>query len=109
MFEGTVKRVTDFGAFIDFGAASDGLVHKSQLSDEFVTDVSEFIQEGTKVRGSARTRTLEVKIPHLTCWSETSLGERAGDERGHGEEPDLSLDEEQKRPPPGARPPPGGS
>jgi ribosomal protein S1 len=30
--EGTVKRVTDFGAFVDIGVGRDGLVHVSEMS-----------------------------------------------------------------------------
>ena len=33
---GTVRNVTDFGAFVDIGVKHDGLVHISQLSDSFV-------------------------------------------------------------------------
>jgi len=47
--EGTVKGVSDFGAFVDFGADTDGLVHKSQLSDSFVENPAEFVKVGDKV------------------------------------------------------------
>ena len=47
--EGTVKGVSDFGAFVDFGADTDGLVHKSQLSDSFVENPSEFVKVGDTV------------------------------------------------------------
>lgn len=33
---GTVRNVTDFGAFVDVGVKHDGLVHISQLSNSFV-------------------------------------------------------------------------
>lgn len=33
---GTVRNVTDFGAFVDIGVKHDGLVHISQLSNNFV-------------------------------------------------------------------------
>lgn len=32
-----VRNITDFGAFVDIGLHNDGLVHKSQLSDTYVT------------------------------------------------------------------------
>ena len=38
---GTVRNVTDFGAFVDIGIKSDGLVHISELSDKFVRDPME--------------------------------------------------------------------
>ncbi|MFZ3588631.1 30S ribosomal protein S1 [Bacillus sp. DJP31] len=46
--EGTVQRITDFGAFVDIGGI-DGLVHISQLSHEHVSKPSEVVQEGQKV------------------------------------------------------------
>ncbi len=35
-FSGTVRNITDFGAFVDIGVHQDGLVHISQLSDKYV-------------------------------------------------------------------------
>lgn len=46
---GTVKSLASYGAFVDIGASTDGLLHVSQLSTEFVSDVSDFIKEGQKV------------------------------------------------------------
>lgn len=48
--EGTIKGVSDFGAFVDFGAVTDGLVHKSQLSDDFVDKPADVVEVGQKVR-----------------------------------------------------------
>jgi len=47
--EGTIKGVSDFGAFVDFGAVTDGLVHKSQLSDDFVDKPADVVAVGQKV------------------------------------------------------------
>ena len=47
--EGVVKGVSDFGAFVDFGAVTDGLVHKSQLSDDFVNNPADIVEIGQKV------------------------------------------------------------
>ena len=47
--EGVVKRVTEFGAFIDIGVGRDGLVHVSELSQRRVAKASDVIQEGQKV------------------------------------------------------------
>jgi small subunit ribosomal protein S1 len=46
--EGTVQRITDFGAFVDIGGI-DGLVHISQLSHQHVDKPSDVIEEGQKV------------------------------------------------------------
>lgn len=46
---GKVKTITSYGAFLDIGAATDGLLHISNLSSGFVSDVKEFLQEGQEV------------------------------------------------------------
>ena len=47
---GTVRNVTDFGAFVDIGVHQDGLVHISQLSDKFIKHPSEAVSLGDVVR-----------------------------------------------------------
>ncbi|MGG1631272.1 30S ribosomal protein S1 [Rossellomorea sp. NRS-1567] len=49
ILEGTVQRITDFGAFVDIGGV-DGLVHISQLSHEHVEKPSDVVTEGQKVQ-----------------------------------------------------------
>ena len=47
---GIVTNVTAFGAFVDVGVHQDGLVHVSQLSDQFVRDAAEVVKVGQKVQ-----------------------------------------------------------
>ena len=47
---GTVRNVTDFGAFVDIGVHQDGLVHISQLSDKFIKHPSQAVSLGDVVR-----------------------------------------------------------
>jgi small subunit ribosomal protein S1 len=47
--EGVVKRVTEFGAFVDIGVGRDGLVHVSEMSPGRVAKASDIVQEGQKV------------------------------------------------------------
>ncbi len=47
---GTVRNVTDFGAFVDVGVKHDGLVHISQLSDSFVRNPSDVVSVGDIVK-----------------------------------------------------------
>jgi len=47
--QGTVSRVELFGAFVDVGVGTDGLVHISQLSTRRVNRVSEVVKEGDSV------------------------------------------------------------
>jgi len=49
VLEGTVQRITDFGAFVDIGGI-DGLVHISQLSHEHVVKPTDIVQEGQQVQ-----------------------------------------------------------
>ena len=44
--KGTVRNVTDFGAFVDIGVHQDGLVHISQLADRYVKHPSDVVTVG---------------------------------------------------------------
>jgi polyribonucleotide nucleotidyltransferase len=50
IYEGTVVKVMDFGAFVNFFGAKDGLVHISQLATRRVQKTSDVVKEGDKVR-----------------------------------------------------------
>lgn len=57
-FTGKVKSVQPFGAFIDFGAFTEGLIHISKLSNEYVKDVSSVVSVGEEVK----VKIIEVNI-----------------------------------------------
>jgi polyribonucleotide nucleotidyltransferase len=46
IYRGTVRKIVDFGAFVEIFPGTDGLVHISQLANERVRKVSDVIQEG---------------------------------------------------------------
>ena len=50
IYEGTVVKVMDFGAFVNFFGAKDGLVHISQLAPHRVNKVTDVVKEGDKVK-----------------------------------------------------------
>ncbi|MBU4317908.1 MAG: polyribonucleotide nucleotidyltransferase [Proteobacteria bacterium] len=50
VYEGTVVKIMDFGAFVQILPGTDGLVHISQLSDKRVTKVSDVVKEGDKIK-----------------------------------------------------------
>jgi polyribonucleotide nucleotidyltransferase len=50
IYEGTVVKVVDFGAFVNFFGAKDGLVHISELAPKRVDKVSDVVKEGDKVK-----------------------------------------------------------
>jgi polyribonucleotide nucleotidyltransferase len=49
IYEGTVVKVADFGAFVNFFGPRDGLVHISQLAGERVAKTGDVVKEGQKV------------------------------------------------------------
>jgi polyribonucleotide nucleotidyltransferase len=46
IYRGTVRRVVDFGAFVEIMPGTDGLVHISQLANERVRQVTDVVHEG---------------------------------------------------------------
>ena len=50
LLTGTVRNITDFGAFVDIGVKHDGLVHLSELSDKFIKTPSEVVAIGDVVQ-----------------------------------------------------------
>ncbi len=49
-YEGTVARIVDFGAFVTILPGTDGLVHISQISDERVENVADYLKEGQVIK-----------------------------------------------------------
>jgi polyribonucleotide nucleotidyltransferase len=49
LYEGTVRKITDFGAFVEIFPGTDGLVHISQLANERVRKVTDVVKEGETV------------------------------------------------------------
>ncbi len=58
ILEGAVTNVTRFGAFVDIGVHQDGLVHISELDNQFVQDPSDVVAVGDVVR----VKVLEVDL-----------------------------------------------
>ena len=50
IYEGTVVKVMDFGAFVNFFGSKDGLVHISQLAARRVQNTKDVVKEGDKVK-----------------------------------------------------------
>lgn len=50
IYEGTVARITDFGAFVTILPGRDGLVHISQIADERIENVNDYLRQGDVVR-----------------------------------------------------------
>ena len=74
---GVVTNVTAFGVFVDIGVHQDGLVHISQLSDNFVKNPAEVVKVGQRVQATV----LEVDLPRkrisLSLKTNPEVGPRA--------------------------------
>lgn len=48
--EGTVVKITNYGAFIELPEGKSGLVHISEIADTYVKDVKDYLKEREKIR-----------------------------------------------------------
>lgn len=59
-YEGVVKRILPFGAFVEILPGKEGLVHVSQMSTEFINDPTQVVQIGQQVK----VRVIEIDQQH---------------------------------------------
>lgn len=79
---GLVTNVTAFGAFVDVGVHQDGLVHISQLSDNFVKEPNEVVKVGQKVQVTVMEVDLQRNRIALSMKARPEIGPRpAGQSR----------------------------
>lgn len=64
--QGTVRNVTDFGAFVDVGVGQDGLVHISELGQGFYKQISRVLQVSDTVKVKVLSLDLERSRLELT-------------------------------------------
>merc|ERR1719183_2040948 len=79
-YNGAVVSVTDFGAFVNVGCDVDGLLHISQLSNEFVKNVADAVSIGQEV--SVRVLSVDLEKKKFSMTAKT--GEAAS---GNAEKP----------------------
>jgi uncharacterized protein len=74
---GLVTNVTAFGAFVDIGVHQDGLVHISQMSDDFVKNPADVLKVGQRVQATV----MEVDMPRkriaLSLKTRVEIGPRS--------------------------------
>jgi len=72
IYEGTVVKITDFGAFVQIMPGTDGLVHISQLANHRVTKVSDIVKEGNqlKVKVLEISRDGKIRLSHKAVLEE---------------------------------------
>jgi uncharacterized protein len=73
---GIVTNVTAFGAFVDIGVHQDGLVHISQLADQFVSDPGAIVKVGQRVQVTVIEVDLERNRIALSMKAKPDLGLR---------------------------------
>ncbi|MBF7688686.1 Tex family protein [Acinetobacter rathckeae] len=73
--EGVVTNVTNFGAFVDVGVHQDGLVHISELANEFVADPQKIVKPGQIVKVRVIHVDVERKRVNLSMRPEGSQAE----------------------------------
>ena len=78
---GIVTNVTAFGAFVDVGVHQDGLVHISQLSDEFVKNPADHVKVGQRVTVTVQEVDLGRKRIALSMKSKPDLNRAKPGER----------------------------
>jgi polyribonucleotide nucleotidyltransferase len=80
IYRGTVRRVVDFGAFVEIMPGTDGLVHISQLANERVRQVSDVVREGDVID----VKVLEVdKSGKIRLSRKEALRDQGGKEAAH--------------------------
>jgi len=94
IYEGTVVKVMEFGAFVNFFGAKDGLVHISQLAANRVQNTKDVVKEGDKVKvkllgfdDRGKTR-LSMKVVDQTTGEDLEAKQKAG-----GDQPQVAAGE----------------
>ena len=60
--EGKVTNITNFGAFLKLQDGQDGLIHISEIADEFVNDISKFVNINDEVKVKVLSRNAKGKL-----------------------------------------------
>jgi polyribonucleotide nucleotidyltransferase len=76
IYDGTVVRVMDFGAFVQILPGTDGLCHISQLATHRVSNVSDIVKEGDKLRVKVLeiNRDGKIRLSHKAILEEEGRG-----------------------------------
>jgi len=85
IIEGRVTGITSFGAFIELPGGQTGLVHISEIAEEYVKDINDFLKTNDKVK---------VKVISVDAKGKIGLSIRqAQDKPRHRKKPDISFEE----------------
>lgn len=89
ILDGTVRSIAAFGAFINLPEGKTGLVHISEVSSSFVTDIRQHLTEGQAVR---------VKLLNTDDRGRMSLSIKQAEERPAGETKPARRNAEERTP-----------
>ncbi|AXF56604.1 S1 RNA-binding domain-containing protein [Salicibibacter kimchii] len=91
-YQGKVSGITHFGAFVELPEGKTGLVHISEVADQYVKDINEFIKVGDDVT---------VKVLKVGDDGKIGLSIRKAQEKGQGQgrkrEPKVSFEDKMNR------------
>ncbi len=87
-FEGIVTNVTAFGAFVDIGVHQDGLVHISELADQFVKNPADVVKAGDKLK--VRVIGIEIDRKRIALSARSDSAPSARQASGTSPEPTRS-------------------
>jgi len=86
--EGRVTGITKFGAFVDLGEKNVGLIHISQISNTYVTDVAQHLKVGDMVKvrviGSTKDGKYDLSIKQLEKREEKKFDRPGAESRPYG-------------------------
>jgi polyribonucleotide nucleotidyltransferase len=88
VYKATVKKVTDFGAFVEILPGREGLVHVSQLDVQRVDKVENFVKVGDEI---------EVKLMHIDADGKMSLSRKALLPGGENAQEEMRRSRERKK------------
>ncbi len=91
IYQGTVRKIMDFGAFVEIFPGTDGLLHISEIDKERVANVTDFLKEGD---------TVPVKVLNVEANGRIKLSRRAAiyeGEEGGGQREGRSPPPQQRR------------
>ena len=86
--DGEVSNIMKFGAFVDLADNKSGLVHISEISDDYVEKVSDFLEKGQKVK---------VKVLSIDDSGKIALSLKDAKEKKKVEETDCPKEEKQEK------------
>jgi polyribonucleotide nucleotidyltransferase len=94
IYDGKIVKVVDFGAFVNFFGAKDGLVHVSELASKRVAKVSDVVSEGQAVKvkllGFDNRGKVRLSMKQVDQATGEDLSKKQAEEAGHEDVADAS-------------------